>query len=86
MTLQQSIQRLISEKEITLSIISEKTGVTPRTVQNYVKGKTVPKTHEKYLTICEQIEELYETYPNKAPSKKYIMFRRFAKSNVPKQN
>lgn len=84
MTLQQKLQRLINEKDITLGMISAKTGVTPRTVQNYTKGKTVPKTHEKYMTICDQIDELYEICPNKKPPKKYIMFRRRANANVPK--
>ncbi|MBE6896476.1 MAG: helix-turn-helix transcriptional regulator [Ruminococcaceae bacterium] len=82
MTLQQKLQRLINEKQITLGIISEKTGVTPRTIQNYARGKTVPKTQEKYLTVCEQIDELYKKYPNKKPTSKYSVFRKYVKTKL----
>ena len=57
MTLQQRLERLLRERKVTLGMISEKTGVTPRTIQNYAKGKTVPKTKEKYMTVCDQIAE-----------------------------
>jgi len=76
MTLQQRLQRLLKERKVTLKMISEKTGVTPRTIQNYAKGKTVPKTKEKYMTVCDQIDELYELCPKKKPRRKYELFRR----------
>ena len=75
MTLQERLIRLFNEREVTLGMISKKTGVTPRTIQNYAKGRTVPKTHEKYLTVCEQIDELYESCPKKKPKGKYLMFK-----------
>ncbi len=74
MTLQERITRLIREREVTLAVIAQKTGVTPRTIQNYAKGITIPKTEEKYLTVCEQIDELYESCPQKKSKKWYYIY------------
>ena len=78
MSLQERLERLFSEKEITLKKISAMLGVTPRTVQNYKWGRTVPKTYEKELTIYEIIDVLYETLPPKKPANysKYKIFYR----------
>ncbi|MBO4392393.1 MAG: helix-turn-helix transcriptional regulator [Clostridia bacterium] len=76
MTLKEKLATLISSRQVTLGQISEKTGVTPRTLQNYAKGKTVPKTYEKYLFMCEMIDELCETCPKKREKKWYMKYVR----------
>ena len=78
MSLQERLERLFSEKEITLKKISAMLGVTPRTVQNYKWGRTVPKTYGKEWTMCEIIDALYETLPSKKPANysKYKIFYR----------
>ena len=76
MTLKEKLKTLIATKQVTLGQISAKTGVTPRTVQNYLRGRTVPKTYEKYLFMCEMVDELLQTCPKKREKKWYMKYIR----------
>jgi hypothetical protein len=76
MTLKEKLNTLIATRQVTLGLIASKTGVTPRTVQNYLRGRTVPKTYEKYLSICDTVDELLQTCPKKREKKWYMKYIR----------
>jgi len=73
LTLKDGVKLLHREYGMTLSQIGDLLGVTTRTIENYEKGKTVPRTPERYYDFCEIIMVELKTRPIKRRKRRWII-------------